>query len=95
VPAAAPSAVPSGGSAAAAGAFDSLIQAANSGKTAKDLGDMIDLIRTNLAKANPLNPILFELTIEAGRLKSMGSKALDPPAITQLQQKVDKWKSKS
>jgi hypothetical protein len=87
---------PAGGAPGAAGAsFDRILQSAQSGTPAKDLGGMIDALRTALSKANPLNPILFELSMEAGRLKSLGGNPLDESNIGSLQQKIDKWKSKS
>ena len=75
--------------------LDALLNTAKSGATAKDLGVKIDELRSDLSKKNPLNPILFELSIEAGRLKSMGDKALDSNGISNLEQKITKWKSKS
>ena len=91
-----PAPAAAGGAPGAAGAsFDRILQSAQGGTPAKDLGGMIDALRTALSKANPLNPILFELSMEAGRLKSLGANALDESNISSLQQKIDKWKSKS
>jgi hypothetical protein len=81
--------------AAVAAAFDKLIQLAGSGTPAKDIGTALDNLRGSLAKANPLNPILFELSMEAGRLKSLGGAPLDGSNLDGLKQKVAKWKSKS
>ncbi len=75
--------------------FDNVITAAKSNASCKELGVLIDNIRTNLSKANPLNPTLFELSMEAGRLKSLGDKTLESNGIQTLEQKIVKWKSKS
>lgn len=97
-PQATPQAAPPAGGgisgAAASAAFDKVLQAARSGTPAKDIGGMLDSIRTALAKANPLNPTLFELSMEAGRLKSLGGAPLDPANQGGLDQKIQKWKSK-
>jgi hypothetical protein len=79
---------------AASAAFDKIMQVARGGTQAKDIGGMLDSIRTALSKANPLNPILFELSMEAGRLKSLGGIPLDQANISGLDQKVAKWKTK-
>jgi hypothetical protein len=89
----APAAAPAAG--AAGQAFDRVLQAAESQTPAKDLGGMLDALRTSLSKSNPLNPILFELSMEAGRLKSLGGNPLDPAGIDAIRTKIDKWKSKS
>ncbi|MBD3352082.1 MAG: hypothetical protein GF364_11400 [Candidatus Lokiarchaeota archaeon] len=73
--------------------FDNILSAAKSGTNAKDLGGMIDKLRSELSKANPLDSKLFELSMEAGRLKSLGDKALDQNALSTLEQKINKWKS--
>jgi hypothetical protein len=91
-PAQAPS-QPAGGS--GGGKFDGILSAARSGTPSKDIGVMLDQIRASLASANPLNPVLFELSMEAGRLKSLGSKSLDGAAIGTLETKVNNWKAKS
>jgi len=84
---------PAGGS--GGGKFDGILSAARSGTAAKDIGVMLDQIRAQLASANPLNPVLFELSMEAGRLKSLGSKSLDGAAIGTLETKINNWKAKS
>jgi hypothetical protein len=94
-PAPAMPAAPAATGSAAAGAFDRILQAAQGGAPAKNLGGMLDALRTSLSKANPLNPILFELSMEAGRLKSLGDSGLDGSNITSFQAKIQKWKSKS
>lgn len=83
------------GMSAGAAAFDRFNQAIDAKTPAKDLGAMLDALRTALSKANPLNPILFELSMEAGRLKSLGGSPLDDNNVASLKGKVEKWKSKS
>lgn len=80
---------------AAASAFDRIGQAAEAQTPAKDIGAMIDALRTTLSKINPLNPVLFELSMEAGRLKSLGGNPLDAANIQGLKTKIEKWKAKS
>ncbi|MHA1341848.1 MAG: hypothetical protein ACTSO2_17915 [Promethearchaeota archaeon] len=75
--------------------FDNILNAARSGTAAKDLGAMIDQLRSELSKINPLDSKLFELSMEAGRLKSLGTKILDPNGVAILEQKINKWKSQS
>jgi len=75
--------------------FDSILAAAQKGMPAKDLGNMIDQLRSELSKINPLDSKLFELSMEAGRLKSLGTKILDANGIGVLQQKIIKWKSQT
>ena len=75
--------------------FANILNAAKSGKPSVELGGMIDSIRTGLSKKNPLNPILFELSMEAGRLKSLGTKTMDGSAVATFEQKIQKWKAKS
>lgn len=75
--------------------FDKVLNSAKSGTSAKELGGMIDNLRTQLSKINPLDSKLFELSMEAGRLKSLGDKPLDSNNIGTLEQKITKWKSQS
>lgn len=56
---------------------------------------MLDTLRANLSKVNPLNPILFELSMEAGRLKSLGQKTLSDADVAALETKVSNWRAKS
>ena len=84
-----------GGGTAVAAAFGKIFQAASSGVPAKDIGGMLDALRTSLSRANPLNPILFELSMEAGRLKSLGGSKLDAGNLGTFQQKINSWKAKS
>ncbi len=56
--------------------FDKVLNDAKGGITAKELGGSLVQLRSQLSKENPLNPVLFELSMEAGRLKSLGSKSL-------------------
>ena len=72
--------------------FSSVLTAAKSNTPAVQLGDMIDKIRTQLSKENPLNPILFELSMESGRLKALGNTPLQPNHLKTLEEKIVKWK---
>jgi len=54
---------------------------------------MIDQLRTKLSKENPLNPILFELSMESGRLKALGDAPLNESNLNTLTQKIYKWKT--
>lgn len=81
------SSVPSGGA-----NFLAVLSAAKSNTPAVELGDMIDKIRTQLSKENPLNPILFELSMESGRLKALGNSPLQPNHLKTLEDKIAKWK---
>ena len=53
---------------------------------------MVDKLRTQLSKENPLNPILFELSMESGRLKALGSNPLNDKNLQTLLDKIKKWK---
>ncbi|MHA1871689.1 MAG: hypothetical protein ACTSXF_12140 [Promethearchaeota archaeon] len=75
--------------------FDKILNSAKAKTPAVELGKMIDQLRSDLSKKNPLNPILFELSMEAGRLKSLGSKTLDAAGIQGLAAKIQNWKAKS
>ncbi|MHA1150309.1 MAG: hypothetical protein ACTSR8_18945 [Promethearchaeota archaeon] len=85
---------PASAPAAASGGadFTSILTAAKSNTPAVQLGDMIDKIRTQLSKENPLNPILFELSMESGRLKALGNSPLQPNHLKTLEEKIAKWK---
>ncbi|MHA1294363.1 MAG: hypothetical protein ACTSQJ_17095 [Promethearchaeota archaeon] len=74
------------------GTFDSILSAAKSNTPAVELGNMIDKLRTQLSKENPLNPILFELSMESGRLKALGNNPLNEKNLQTLQEKLQKWK---
>ncbi len=82
-----PAAAPSGGT-----NFDSILSAAQSNSPSVKLGNMIDELRTKLSKENPLNPILFELSMESGRLKALGDNPLNENNLKTLIQKLQKWK---
>ena len=79
---------------AASGAseFDAITNAANASTPAVELGNMVDKLRTKLSKENPLNPILFELSMESGRLKALGSNPLNDKNLQTLIEKIQKWK---
>ncbi len=75
--------------------FDKILNDAKGGITAKDLGGDLDVLRSQLSKENPLNPVLFELSMEAGRLKSLGGKSLTGADLSGFEIKVNSWKQKS
>ncbi len=75
--------------------FDKILNDAKGGITAKELGGALDQLRSQLSKENPLNPVLFELSMEAGRLKSLGSKSLAGADLSGFEIKVSSWKQKS
>lgn len=71
--------------------FNAILSAANSNTPAVQIGNMIDQLRTRLSKENPLNPILFELSMESGRLKALGDSPLNETNKNTLTQKINKW----
>lgn len=73
--------------------FDSILNAAKGNKHAVEIGNMIDELRTNLSKSNPLDPRLFELSMESGRLKALGDNPLNENNLKTLTDKITKWKS--
>lgn len=75
------------------GDFDGILRAANAPTPAIDLGNMVDALRTKLSKENPLNPVLFELSMESGRLKALGSNPLNDKNKQTLIEKLNKWKA--
>jgi hypothetical protein len=72
--------------------FDAIHSAAKSNTAAAELGNMVDKLRTQLSKENPLNPILFELSMESGRLKALGNNPLNDKNLQTLLEKIQKWK---
>ena len=75
--------------------FDKILNDAKAGTAAKELGTALDALRSQLSKENPLNPILFELSMEAGRLKSLGTKTLTGADLSGFEIKINSWKQKS
>ncbi len=75
--------------------FDKILNDARGGATAKELGGALDTLRSQLSKENPLNPVLFELSMEAGRLKSLGGKTLGGADMSGFEIKINSWKQKS
>ena len=73
--------------------FDGLLEAAKSNATAVEIGNKIDQLRTKLSKENPLDPKLFELSMESGRLKALGDVPLNEKNMATLQEKITKWKN--
>ncbi len=65
--------------------FARILMNAKGGFTAKELGAELATMRSQLSNENPLNPILFELSMEVGRLKSLGLKPLDDSELTGLE----------
>jgi len=88
-----PKTTPTSPIASSGGDFDSLLSAAKSNTPAIDLGNMVDNLRTKLSKENPLNPILFELSMESGRLKALGSNPLNDKNLQTIIDKINKWKA--
>jgi hypothetical protein len=88
------SAPPPAPGAAASGAseFEAITTAAKANTPAVELGNMVDKLRTKLSKENPLNPILFELSMESGRLKALGNNPLNDKNKETLLEKLQKWK---
>jgi len=84
---------PPASTAGEADSFDKILTAAESKSTAVEIGEMIDTLRTDLSKENPLNPILFELSMEAGRLKALGVNPLNDSNLNTLKSKIEKWKT--
>jgi hypothetical protein len=75
--------------------FDAIVESAKNNTFARELGKMIDSARSEISKLNSLNPILFELSMEAGRLKIMGEKSLNQDGIEKLEELINKWKRKA
>ncbi|MFW6272326.1 MAG: hypothetical protein ACOC44_13490 [Promethearchaeia archaeon] len=73
--------------------FDNLLDLAESGSSAVEVGNKIDELRTKLSKENPLDPKLFELSMESGRLKALGDVPLNEKNMETLKEKVNKWKN--
>lgn len=73
--------------------FDAILNAAKGNKNAVEVGNMIDELRTSLSKSNPLDPRLFELSMESGRLKALGDNPLNENNLKTLTDKINKWKS--
>ncbi len=84
--------IPASTSTSSGGSFDAIISAAKANTQSVELGNMIDRLRTNLSKENPLNPILFELSMESGRLKALGGAPLNEKNLQMLMDKLKKWK---
>jgi len=82
----------SSGASAGGGDFGGILNAAKSQKPAVEIGNMIDKLRSQLSKENPLNPILFELSMESGRLKALGDSPLKENQLKTLEDKITKWK---
>ncbi len=64
--------------------FERILNDAKGGKTAKELGGELAALRSQLSKENPLDPVLFELSMEAGRLKSCQKEWLDTAELEQI-----------
>ncbi|MHA1283745.1 MAG: hypothetical protein ACTSQP_14700 [Promethearchaeota archaeon] len=92
-PSATPTTTPSTPATSGTSRFDDILKAAKANTPALELGNMIDKLRTQLSKENPLNPILFELSMESGRLKALGNTPLKENHLKTLEEKINKWKS--
>ncbi|MFX0041406.1 MAG: hypothetical protein ACFE8L_00710 [Candidatus Hodarchaeota archaeon] len=71
--------------------FNLILSVAKSNNPAVEIATMLEKIRTKLENENPLNPILFELSMESRRLKSLGNIPLDPHNLQILIEKLHKW----
>ena len=71
--------------------FNLIISIAQSNNPAVEIALMLEKIRTKLENENPLNPILFELSMESRRLKSLGNVPLDAYNLQILIEKLQKW----
>ncbi|MFX1321212.1 MAG: hypothetical protein ACFFAQ_06155 [Promethearchaeota archaeon] len=71
--------------------FNLIISIAKSNNPAVEIAIMLEKIRTKLENENPLNPILFELSMESRRLKSLGNVPLDAYNLQILIEKLQKW----
>src|SRR6056297_496863 len=90
-------AAPAGGGGKKSGihtALERILGNAKSGAPSEKIGQMLDALRTSISKSDPLSPILFELSMEAGKLKSLGDKPVEGGNLSGLETKVEKWKSK-
>ena len=72
--------------------FNLIISIAKSNNPASEIALMLEKVRTKLERENPLNPILFELSMESGRLKALGSSPLSDKNLQTLIDKTQKWK---
>ncbi len=71
--------------------FNLIISIAKSNNPAVEIAIMLEKIRAKLENENPLNPILFELSMESRRLKSLGNTPLDAYNLQILIEKLQKW----
>ena len=71
--------------------FNLIISIAQSNNPAVEIASMLEKIRTKLENENPLNPILFELSMESRRLTSLGNVPLDAYNLQILTEKLQKW----
>jgi len=71
--------------------FNLIISIAQSNNPAVEIALMLEKIRTKLENENPLNPILFELSMESRRLRSLGNMPLDANNLQILTNKLQKW----
>lgn len=71
--------------------FNLIISIAKSNNPAVEIAIMLEKVRAKLENENPLNPILFELSMESRRLKSLGNKPLDAYNLQILIEKLQKW----
>ncbi|MFO8019312.1 MAG: hypothetical protein R6U96_11795 [Promethearchaeia archaeon] len=92
-PSPSPSSSPSGSASGGGTEFDTILDAAEAGSTAVEIGNKIDDLRTKLSKENPLDPKLFELSMESGRLKALGDVEINEKNMETLKSKINKWKN--
>lgn len=71
--------------------FNLILSIAKSNNPAVEIATMLEKIRTKLENENPLNPILFELSMESRRLRSLGNVPLNEYNLQILLEKIHKW----
>lgn len=71
--------------------FNLILSIAKSNNPAVEIATMLEKIRTKLENENPLNPILFELSMESRRLRSLGNVPLNEYNLQILLDKIQKW----
>ncbi|MFX1408737.1 MAG: hypothetical protein ACFFA6_00160 [Promethearchaeota archaeon] len=71
--------------------FNLIMSAAKSNNPAVEIAMMLEKLRIKLQKENPLNPILFELSMESRRLQSLGNIPLNEHNLLILIEKIQKW----
>jgi hypothetical protein len=68
--------------------FDLILSIEKSNSPALEIANTLEKIRKKLENENPLNPILFELSVESKRLKALGNIPLDEYNLKILMEKI-------